>query len=473
MLAGLAFNLTGESIARALGVASLGNFAVSAKARAKALAAAAPGPGSSPVDPGRDDDALLAVTNLRVTFPTATADIQPVRGVSFSLRPGEAVGLVGESGSGKSLTALAIAQLIEEPGEVTADRLDFLGTDLLHGGPGAIRHLLGTSLAMVFQDPMTSLNPTMRVGSQLAELAQHHGGLTRAEALARAVDRLDAVRIPEAEYRAHQYPHEFSGGMRQRAMIGLGVMLAPQLIIADEPTTALDVTVQEQVLDLLQSIRRTDGVALLLISHDVTVVAEVSDRVLVMYAGRLVEDLPAARLHHASHPYTRLLVAAVPTMTTDLDAPLPTIPGRPVEPADVPAGCAFAPRCPLADDRCRAEDPELAPTADGQVACWHPDDEVVVLSAAKDLNEPDAGSPGGSPSASPSLRPSPTRPQGAIPQAKSALKEAVGEARSAARGARDEAKAAVSEAKSALREARDAVFGPKPDGPPESPGEDA
>ena len=191
--------------------------------------------------------------------------------------------------------------------------------------------------------------------------------------MARAVDRMRAVRISEPERRAHQYPHEFSGGMRQRAMIGMGLMGTPALIVADEPTTALDVTVQQQVLDLLASIRAADDVALVLISHDVTVVGEVCDRVLVMYAGKIVEDLSAGDLAGgARHPYTRALVAAVPDMETDRDEPLAVIPGRPVDPADVPPGCAFAPRCPLATDHCRTEEPPLVPDGTGRrVACWH------------------------------------------------------------------------------------------------------
>ena len=219
-----------------------------------------------------------------------------MRGVGFRIGRGEAVGVVGESGSGKSLTALAVTRLIEEPGRVTASHLRFLGTDLLHGTARTHRTLLGTGLAMVFQDPMTSFNPTRRIGGQLAEVARRHDGLSRHAALELAVDRLRAVRVPAAARRARQYPHEFSGGMRQRAMIGMGLMGRPRLIVADEPTTALDVTVQQQVLDLLATIRRADDVALLLISHDVAVVGQVCDRVLVMYAGRIVEDLPAAEL---------------------------------------------------------------------------------------------------------------------------------------------------------------------------------
>jgi len=303
-----------------------------------------------------------------------------VRGVSFGVRRGEAVGVVGESGSGKSLTALAVSRLVSETGRVDASRLELLGTDLRASDSRAQRQLLGTSLAMVFQDPMTSFNPTRRMGSQLAEVARHHQGMDRRSALARAVDRLRSVRITDPERRAKQYPHEFSGGMRQRAMIGMGLMGSPALIIADEPTTALDVTVQQQVLDLLQAIREADGVALVLISHDVTVVGEVCDRVLVMYAGRIVEDLPAGALAtEALHPYTRALVAAVPDMDTDLDQPLAVIPGRPVDPADVPPGCAYAARCPLASARCRTEDPALVDAVPGhRVACWHAGEPIEV-----------------------------------------------------------------------------------------------
>jgi peptide/nickel transport system permease protein len=373
VVAGLAFNLFGEAVAKGIGLTtSIGRVPL---ARAAALAAVVP------VDTSgnrADPEAVLDVRDLSVSFPGVSGRVRPVRGVSFSVRRGEAVGVVGESGSGKSLTALAIARLVEEPGQVDAARLDFLGTDLLSGPARAHNHLLGTSFAMVFQDPMTSFNPTRRIGRQLAEVAQQHQGMTRRQALARAVDRLRAVRVPAAERRVRQYPHEFSGGMRQRAMIGMGVMGSPALIVADEPTTALDVTVQRQVLDLLGSIRAADGVAIVLISHDVTVVRQVCDRVLVMYAGRIVEDLPAVELTTAArHPYTRALVAAVPDMATDLDQPLAVIPGRPVDPAHVPAGCAFAPRCPLADERCRHDDPALVSDGAGRrVACWHAGDPI-------------------------------------------------------------------------------------------------
>ena len=305
ILAGLAFNLVGETLAK--GIANLPDGARSIVPGTRRVA---DGPQQTSTGEG---EPILEVRDLIVSFPGRDAPIRPVRGIDFRIERGEAVGVVGESGSGKSLTALALARLIERPGQVEAEQLRFLGTDLLADSARGYRKLLGTSFAMVFQDPMSSFNPTTRIGRQLAEVSQQHGGLSRRAALTRAVDRLRAVRVPAAERRGRQYPHEFSGGMRQRAMIGMGLMGQPALIVADEPTTALDVTVQQQVLNLLQSIRRADGVALMLISHDVAVVGQICDRVLVMYAGRIVEDLPAVELHTAAgHPYTRALVGAVP-----------------------------------------------------------------------------------------------------------------------------------------------------------------
>jgi peptide/nickel transport system ATP-binding protein/peptide/nickel transport system permease protein len=368
LVAGLAFNLFGESVAKGLGVGVVGGIPALAPSTAAVEREA-------PVEETHhaESDLVLDVQDLAVTFPGQGGPTRPVRGVSFAVRRGEAVGIVGESGSGKSLTALAVSKLVDDSGRVDATRLELLGHDLHAKDTPVQRKLLGSSLAMVFQDPMTSFNPTKRIGRQLAEVGTAHLGMSRGEAMDRAVDRLGAVRIPQPEDRARQYPHEFSGGMRQRAMIGMGVMGSPALIVADEPTTALDVTVQQQVLDLLAAIRDADDVALVLISHDVTVVGEVCDRVLVMYAGQIVEDLPAAELATAArHPYTRALTAAVPDMETDLDQPLATIPGRPVDPTDVPLGCAYAARCPLADARCRAEEPPLLEDGAGRrVACWH------------------------------------------------------------------------------------------------------
>ncbi|WP_037311623.1 dipeptide/oligopeptide/nickel ABC transporter permease/ATP-binding protein [Amycolatopsis orientalis] len=360
VLAGLAFNLVGETVAGVIGVRT-GSRKLPPR----------------PVTPAREeavddrDDAVLVVENLQVAFPRPAGWTVPVRGVSFTVRAGEAIGVVGESGSGKSLTGLAVSRLVEAPAVVTADRLDFAGKPVLTTPERELRGLLGTSLAMVFQDPMTSFNPTRRIGRQLAEVAEQHQGLPRAKAFARAVDRLRAVRIPAAERRARQYPHEFSGGMRQRAMIGMGLMGDPRLIIADEPTTALDVTVQRQLLRLLARTRTERNTAIILISHDIAVVSQTCERMLVMYAGRLVEDLPSAGTPR--HPYTRALLAATLDLETDRDAPLAVIPGRPPEPDRVPTGCAFADRCPAVTDRCRLEDPVLERVKPGhRVACWHP-----------------------------------------------------------------------------------------------------
>ncbi|GAA1964122.1 dipeptide/oligopeptide/nickel ABC transporter permease/ATP-binding protein [Catenulispora subtropica] len=371
VLAGLVFGLIGEAVAQAGGRRTV---TVPTATPTDVPAAAAEQdtdlpPGNANKDPqDRPDvngDALVQVTDLRVAFPGGRT---AVRGVGLTVAAGEAVGLVGESGSGKSLTALALADLVPYPGRTTGT-VRFDGADL-RSNPR-----LGTDLALVFQDPMTSLNPALRVGRQLAEVAEVHLGASRGGARARAVARLAAVGIPDAGRRARQRPHEYSGGMRQRAFIGMGLMAEPKLIIADEPTTALDVTVQKQVLDLLGQVRAGTGAALLLISHDLGVVAEVCDRVLVMYAGRIVEELPVRRLADAAHPYTRALVGAIPTMATDPASELATIPGRPPEPGEEFPGCAFAARCASATDRCRAELPVLAAAGGGaghRVACWHP-----------------------------------------------------------------------------------------------------
>jgi len=391
VVAGLAFNLFGEALAVGLGV-SAQNIQVGTLGKLRsALAAAATRSRAAEPPPSPSETAgagrVLVVSNLRVSFP---GNVHPVRGVSFSLDRGEAVGVVGESGSGKSLTALAVSRLLEDAAVVTADRLEFLGRDLLRtagpgrggAGPGTagvmsgreLRRFLGTSAGLIFQDPMTSFNPVKRVGAQLAEVAAEHHGLSRRQAAGRAVDRLRAVRIPRPEHRARQFPHELSGGMRQRAMIGMSVMGEPALVIADEPTTALDVTVQRQVLRLLKSIQAAGDMALLFISHDITVVGQVCDRVLVMYAGKIVENLPAGGLADARHPYTRALLASVPSMETSRELPLAVIPGRPADPASLPAGCAFAPRCAFADARCREADPALVADGAGHaVACWHVD----------------------------------------------------------------------------------------------------
>ncbi|MEV7012882.1 dipeptide/oligopeptide/nickel ABC transporter permease/ATP-binding protein [Streptosporangium sp. NPDC051022] len=356
-LAGIGFNLLGDALARAAS-----RSAVPA-GRPVSGAAAEPGMAGEP-----DPEAVLEVRDLTVTFP---GGVTPVRGLSLTVAPGEIVGLVGESGSGKSLTASAVGGLVPYPGEVTASRLRLCGADLDELTEQQRRKLLGTSLAMVFQDPMASLNPALRIGGQLAEVATVHQGASREKAWERAVDRLDHVRIPEPARRARQHSHELSGGMRQRVVIAMGLMGAPRLIIADEPTTALDVTVQRQILRLLREVTAETGAATLFISHDIAVVGELCDRVVVMYAGRVVEELPVDRLTTgAAHPYTRALVASLPDMDTDRSLPLASIPGRQPAPAEVGQGCAFADRCELASDRC-AELPPLIPYGKAhQVACW-------------------------------------------------------------------------------------------------------
>jgi oligopeptide/dipeptide ABC transporter ATP-binding protein len=315
---------------------------------------------------------LLHVDGLRVTYPSPHGAVAAVADVSFAVGAGEIVGIVGESGSGKSQTALAIARLVAYPGRVEARALRLSGTDLLGPATIALDRFLGRSLALVFQDPMSSLNPTLSIGTQVAEPAVVHQRLARADALRRAAQRMGEVHIPRPEERLRQYPHEFSGGMQQRVMIAMGLMNDPALIIADEPTTALDVTIQAQVIDVLREVNQRRGTAILLISHNIGVIAEICSRVLVMYAGRIVEDSSLTQLlDHPAHSYTRALMASVPDLATDRAQPLATIDGRPPEPSALPEGCAFAPRCPVAEERCRYRPPPLAVLSPGHLAaCW-------------------------------------------------------------------------------------------------------
>ena len=316
-------------------------------------------------------EAVLALDELTVSFPGGSV---PVRNVSIQVAPGEIVGIVGESGSGKTLTAMAIADLLPASARLSASRFALFGEDPRRLSDTQRRRLLGRSLAVVYQDPMSALNPALRVGRQLSEVAEVHQDLSKGSGQERAVDRLRAVRIGNPEARVRQYPHEFSGGMRQRAVIAMGLMAEPKLIIADEPTTALDVTVQQQILRLLRDVSVSGGSAAIFISHDVAVVSQLCSRVLVMYAGRVVEELDVETLVAGpAHPYTAALVASVPTMDSDRGQPLASIPGRAPGPFDDAPGCPFAPRCPRATDRCRKEMPPLeqrAPTH--RAACWHP-----------------------------------------------------------------------------------------------------
>ena len=312
-------------------------------------------------------DNVLKLRGLRVTFGAGRHEVSVVHGVDLNVARGEIVGVVGESGSGKTLTAMAATDLLPSGARRDATTWAFDGTDLLGADHKGRAVALGGKLGVVFQDPMSSLNPARRVGTQLSDTSRFWGRRSRSEAHGDAVDRLRRVRIAAPERRVDDYPHEFSGGMRQRVMIAMGLMVTPALIVADEPTTALDVTVQADVMALLRELNEEEGTAVLLVSHNIALVAEVCHRVVVMYAGRIVEELAASDLAiGARHPYTRALIGSVPTLDADLSQPLPAIGGSPPDPANLPVGCAFADRCPLVTDRCRAERPELV---DG-VACW-------------------------------------------------------------------------------------------------------
>jgi len=334
--------------------------------RALALPPAVPAAGGADALPG-----VLSVEDLTVSFPGGAV---PVRSISLDVAPGEIVGIVGESGSGKTLTAMAIADLLPAGARMTASRLSLFGEDPRLLGESQRRRLLGRSLAVVYQDPMSALNPALRIGRQLGEVAEVHDGLSKTQARQRATERLRSVRIGNADARVRQYPHELSGGMRQRAVLAMGLMSEPKLIIADEPTTALDVTVEQQILRLLRDVSVSGGAAAILISHDVAVVSQLCSRVFVMYAGRIVEELDVATLINGpAHPYTAALVASVPTMGSDRTRPLASIPGRAPSPYDDAPGCPFAARCPRASERCRREMPPLEPHSPTQrAACWHP-----------------------------------------------------------------------------------------------------
>jgi peptide/nickel transport system ATP-binding protein/oligopeptide transport system ATP-binding protein len=314
---------------------------------------------------------LLDVRGLRVTFPTADGPAEAVRGVDFCLYPGEAVGLVGESGSGKSLSALAILQLIAKPGRIAGGRVMFDGTDLLTLAEPAMRRIRGRSISMVFQDPSTSLNPVFTIGQQLMDTVRaHRPSLGRAEVREQAVESLSLVGIGDPSRRLGMYPHEFSGGMRQRVLIAMAIACQPRLLIADEPTTALDVTVQARVVDLLNDLRARLGLTVLFISHNLDLVAEICDRVVVMYAGRVVEAADTVELFSRSrHPYTRLLQGCIPRIDGAASR-LTVIDGAPPPPGRQDAGCAFAPRCPEAMPICRNTMPVLETVAAHEAACW-------------------------------------------------------------------------------------------------------
>ena len=316
---------------------------------------------------------VLSVRNLTTRFRGERGSVLAVDGISFDVAAGETLAIVGESGSGKSVTALSIMRLVPDPpGQIEAGEVLLGGRDLLKLSEADMRAIRGDRIAMIFQEPMSSLNPALRVGFQIAEPLNVHRGTPWARALDRAVELIAAVRMPDAETRRSAYPHQFSGGMRQRAMIAMALACEPQLIIADEPTTALDVTVQAQILDLLKELASNAHSALILITHDLGVVARYADRVAVMYAGRIVEIAPARVLYaRPKHPYTLGLMQSAPRLDGDASKRLVPIEGQPPDLAALPPGCAFAPRCRFAEERCRAERPELRAVGDNhRKACF-------------------------------------------------------------------------------------------------------
>jgi oligopeptide/dipeptide ABC transporter ATP-binding protein len=315
---------------------------------------------------------LLEVSDLAIDFHTERGIAHAVRGVSFALAPGETLGLVGESGCGKSVTAMSVLRLLPEPpAEVLAgSRIRFRGEDVLATSRDRIRAIRGAGIGVIFQEPMTSLNPVFTIGEQVAETIREHQGGAKAAVRRRVIELLGRVGIPDPERRYRAYPHQLSGGLRQRVMIAIALACGPDLLIADEPTTALDVTIQAQILALLAELRDEFGMALLLISHDLAVVSQVADRVAVMYAGRIVEHGTVPELFRApGHPYTRGLLGALPRVDAP-PGPLAAIPGRVPSPYDEPPGCPFAPRCPEVMERCRRSDPPAFPTSTGTARCW-------------------------------------------------------------------------------------------------------
>ena len=326
-------------------------------------------------------DALLEVRNLRTQFPTRDGVVKAVDDVSFEVRPGETLGIVGESGCGKSVTALSVMRLLQRPGRIVGGQVLFKGRDLTRVSEAEMQEVRGEEIAMIFQDPMTSLNPVFRTGWQVGEPLVLHRGMQKAKAIAAAAGMLQKVGIPEGPKRVQDYPHQFSGGMRQRAMIAMGLTTTPKVLIADEPTTALDVTIQAQILDLLRNVNKEFGTATILITHNLGVVAGMCERMLVMYAGKIVESGPTDDVFaNPKHPYTWSLLRSIPRLDQDDREALRPIEGVPPDLINPPQGCAFHPRCAFRIERCSRETPRLENVGPTQLAaCW-------VTQAGKDLN---------------------------------------------------------------------------------------
>ncbi len=318
---------------------------------------------------------LLDIRGLKTYFFTEDGVVKAVDGVDLHVRPGEILGLVGESGCGKSVTSLSVLRLVDEPGRIVAGEVWFEGRNLMALSEAEMSHIRGNRISMIFQQPKSSLNPVFTIGDQIAEVFQVHQGLKKKQAWAEAVELLRLVGLPDPESKAHAYPHQLSGGQAQRVMIAMALALRPTLLIADEPTTALDVTIQAQIMDLILDLRARFNTAVILISHDLGLIAEAADRVAVMYAGRIVEQAPVRELFAAPHhPYTQGLIASVPVLGRVQDR-LATIPGTVPNLVDLPPGCRFAPRCTARQEHdltiCTEDEPDLLPVAEGhRVRCW-------------------------------------------------------------------------------------------------------
>ncbi|OKI09699.1 methionine ABC transporter ATP-binding protein [Streptomyces sp. CB02923] len=319
-----------------------------------------------------DSGPLLDVRDLHVEFHTRDGVVKAVNGVNYNVSAGETLAVLGESGSGKSVTAQAVMGILDmPPARIPQGEILFRGQDMLKMSPEERRRVRGAKIAMIFQDALSSLNPVLTVGYQLGEMFRVHQGMSKKDAKAKAVELMDRVKIPAAAARVSDYPHQFSGGMRQRIMIAMALALEPDLIIADEPTTALDVTVQAQVMDLLADLQREYNMGLILITHDLGVVADVADKIAVMYAGRIVENAPVHELYkNPAHPYTRGLLDSIPRLDQK-GQELYAIKGLPPNLLNIPTGCAFNPRCPKAQDVCRTEVPPLHTVADGRGSACH------------------------------------------------------------------------------------------------------
>ncbi len=318
-------------------------------------------------------DPLLHVTDLRTQFFTQDGVVKAVDGVTFDLFPGETLGVVGESGSGKSITAMSLMRLIPSPpGKIVSGEIIYKGDNVLDMSDEEVRHVRGNEIAMIFQDPMTSLNPVLSIRRQLGEGLQLHLGMNKTQARERSIELLRMVGIPNAEERIDQYPHQFSGGMRQRVMIAMALSCNPSLLIADEPTTALDVTIQAQILDLIRNLQTEHNTALMLITHDLGVVAGMSDRIQVMYAGHIVESAEAGELFaNPRHPYTVGLLNSIPRLDEAAKTKLNPIRGLPPDLIDLPDMCPFVPRCDWAREKCEQKNPPLLPVTEGHLsACW-------------------------------------------------------------------------------------------------------